>query len=211
MCSADCWWLLNRVSPCRNRILLTASRAKHQTHVLFVYLAASLFTKGFAWNVNFLFSPQPALCLSMALLEIQSHSSESVLSAATAGWTALLFRWMRPCFAWRIRQTQTVHVRARRISVENQGLSETASKLLHMCICLCHLLFAWEYGHRELVFLVYKHVTRWSSFTLASLCISASCYLTETVDSVSSCREQFAFLLIYIKVCKWAVGFYCIL
>lgn len=63
---------------------------------------------------------------------------QSVFSAQPwQAWTALLFRWMRPCVAWRIRQTHTVHVRAWRMSEENQELSEIASKISHVCICLC--------------------------------------------------------------------------
>ena len=55
ICFEDLWSLFYTVSLYLPRIFLTGSRAKHQRHVLFVYLAVSLFTKGFAWNVNFLF------------------------------------------------------------------------------------------------------------------------------------------------------------
>lgn len=68
ICRADSRLRLNTVSPCMNRIFLTGSRAGYQAHALFVYLAVSLFTKGFDWNVNFLFSPRPALCLPLTLL-----------------------------------------------------------------------------------------------------------------------------------------------
>lgn len=52
-------------APLRNRFF----RVEQQTHVLFVYLAVFLYTKGFAWNVNFLFfAPQPCLALPACTL-----------------------------------------------------------------------------------------------------------------------------------------------
>lgn len=68
ICRADSRSRWNTVAPCMNRIFLTGSRAGYQAHALFVYLAVSLFTKGFGWNVNFLFLPWPALCLPLTLL-----------------------------------------------------------------------------------------------------------------------------------------------
>lgn len=139
---ADCWSHLNTFKPGWNRIFLTGSRAEHQTHVLFVYLAVSLFTKGFAWNVNFLFTPQPALCGSPWKYSL---IPQSVLSVQP-GQAELLFysdEW-GPVFTWRIRQTQTVHVKIR------------ASVKLHRRCYTCPFVFclfslSWRAsGHAEL-------------------------------------------------------------
>lgn len=111
-------------APLRNRFF----RAKQQTHVLFVYLAVFLYTKGFAWNVNFLFLhhslalpclPAPlSLCGPLgnivSFLRACSQCSHGRLNCSFIQMNEALF-----CLE---NQTQTVHVRARRMSVENRGL-----------------------------------------------------------------------------------------
>lgn len=111
ICRADSRSRWNTVAPCMNRIFLTGSRAGYQAHALFVYLAVSLFTKGFGWNVNFLFLPWPALCLPLTLLGnplsflslFSDQPWQAQLLFYSDEWGPVFF------FSWRIRQT--VHVR----------------------------------------------------------------------------------------------------
>lgn len=84
-------------------------------------------------------------CVSLwPSLEIQSHSLESLLRSTVAGWTALLFRWMRPCFSSLLEnETDTgCPCESLKKNVENQGLSEVTSKVLHVSVftsCECEL------------------------------------------------------------------------
>lgn len=185
ICSADFWSRLNTVSSCVNRIFRTWSRAEHQAHVLFVYLAQ---TKGFVWNVNFLFSSQPALGLSVALLgntvsflRVCSQCSHGRLNCPFIQMNEALF------FFPLENQTQTSPCESFK-NVENQGLSEVTSTVFHVCVCLFSLPM---YGnlYPDMIIFCLTNFTPWSSFTSASFFISATSVGFSNVlwASINSC------------------------
>lgn len=187
-------------------------------YCLFIF-AMSLFTKGFAWNVNFLFfSPQPCVSPCGPPGNTQSHSSEPVVCAATAGWTALLFRWMRPCLARRIRQTQIDHVRAWRILRKIRGLVKYHQRYW-TCAFVCDVCHSW-WAMQNLVvscfinfpcFYLWLYFSKLSSNRFENSHVVWACVINRLLVCF--------FLLVYtyedvfdryIKVCKWAEFFSCI-
>lgn len=141
ICFADCRSRLNTVSPCMNRIFLNWIQS-WASGTCTVCLSCRVFV-----HKRICLKCKLPLFASVCTLSLCGpHSSESVLSAAMAGWTALLFRWMRPCFFFLGNQTDTDSSCESLKNVENQGLSEVASKVLHVNVYVCfHFLCMWVY------------------------------------------------------------------
>lgn len=134
ICFADCRSRLNTVSPCMNRIFLNWIQS-WASGTCTVCLSCRVFV-----HKRICLKCKLPLFASVCTLSLCGpHSSESVLSAAMAGWTALLFRWMRPCFVFLFFVFSGESDRHRQFmwELEECGKSQWSSIEGITCECLC--------------------------------------------------------------------------